>query len=109
MPTAMRSGAAARRTDVGALTPWVPRNPAGVRRETCAGRDSGNDRVAVGTRSPAATFISTRTLHQSLVIDHPPTGRTPRIGGSHASSDRRQTDAGPPAREIPEGVPQGRR
>ena len=37
--------------------------------------------------------------------EHPPTGRTPRIGGSHASSDRRPTDAGPPAREISEGVP----
>ena len=53
----------------------------------------------------AACAHADRTIEALDLDDHPPSGRTPRIGGSHASSDRRPTDAGPSAREIPEGVP----
>ncbi|MGH7868409.1 MAG: transposase [Candidatus Dormibacteraceae bacterium] len=40
--------------------------------------------------------------------DHPPVGRTPRIGGSHANGVRREVAAGPPPGADTEGVPQGR-
>jgi hypothetical protein len=55
-----------------------------------------------GTASTTSPSIAECAVQRGQGTDeHPPAGWTPRIGGSHASSDRRAADAGSSTREVP--------
>ncbi len=59
-------------------------------------------------RALRVRFVENRDYEgQSWTTDHPPSGRTPRVGGIHASSDRREPTAcgRPPTREVSARVP----
>jgi hypothetical protein len=63
------------------------------------------------TNWPRARCRSTASLtlgfdhdppYRGTQVDHPPAGRTPRIGGSHGNNDRRGPSTGSPAGEVSE-------